>query len=103
MTTRVRAAKLHRCLNCPSDLVHPIEWEPTERDTWYVLLRCPECEVYRLGVFEQDTMDEFDRELDRGDDQLRAAYRRLVEENMAAEAARFERALGAGAILPEDF
>jgi len=103
MTTRARAAELHRCLNCPSELVLPIEWEPTERETWSVLLRCPECEVFRLGVFDQDTMDEFDRELDRGDDRLRAAYHRLVEENMAAEADLFERALAAGGILPEDF
>jgi hypothetical protein len=103
MNTRARACDPHRCLNCASALVHPIEWEPTEHETWSVLLRCPECEVFRLGVFEQDTMDEFDRELDRGDDRLRVSYQRLVEENMAAEADRFERALAAGAILPEDF
>lgn len=103
MTTRARTGELHQCLNCASALVHPVEWEPTGPAAWSVLLRCPACEVYRLGVFEQAAMDEFDRELDRGDDVLRAAYQRLVGENMAAEADRFERALAAGAILPEDF
>jgi len=66
-------------------------------------LRCPECEVHRLGVFEQVTLDAFDRELDRGDTALREAYVQAVRENMAAEAEVFAHALGAGAILPEDF
>ena len=59
--------------------------------------------MFRVGVFDQLTMDEFDRELDRGDQLLSAAYERVVAENMAAEAQRLERALEVGAVLPEDF
>ena len=103
MATQQRTAGLHECLNCPSELVHPVEWEPTKARTWSVLLRCPECEVYRAGVFDQEIMDAFDRELDRGDDELRSAYVQLAAENMSEETKRFSRALAADAILPEDF
>jgi hypothetical protein len=98
-----QVAGLHRCLNCASGLVHPVEWEPVGPDSWSVLLRCPDCEVHRAGVFEQPILDEFDRELDRGDELLRRHYVRRVRENMADEIERFAAALAAGAILPEDF
>jgi hypothetical protein len=94
---------LHECLNCGSAFVHPIEWEPSGEDTWSVLLRCPECEIHRLGVFDQATLDALDRELDRGDTALRDAYLTVVQENMTAEVEVFAHALSAGAILPEDF
>jgi hypothetical protein len=103
MTTREHTSTLHECLNCGSALVHPIEWEPSGEDHWSVLLRCPECEIHRLGVFDQATLDALDRELDRGDTALREAYIALVQENMAAEVEVFAHALTAGALLPEDF
>ena len=103
MALSQRTSALHECLNCPSELVHPVEWEPTGPRSWSVLLRCPECEVFRTGVFEQETMDAFDRELDRGEDLLRAAYLQLAADNMSEETRRFSRALEADAILPEDF
>jgi hypothetical protein len=103
MTTREQTGGLHRCLSCSSELVQPVEWEPTGPETWSVLLRCPECEVHRLGLFDQTLLDEYDVELERGSRQLRHAYLELVEENMADGIDRFARALEAGAILPEDF
>ena len=103
MALSQRITGLHECLNCPSELVLPVEWEPTGPRSWSVLLRCPECEVFRAGVFNQETMDAFDRELDRGDDELRSAYLQLAADNMSEETKRFSRALAADAILPEDF
>ncbi len=103
MTTREHTSELHECLNCGSELVHPVEWEPSGPESWSVLLRCPECEVHRLGVFDQPTLDAFDRELERGDVMLVDAYLELVRENMAVDVDRFAHALEAGAILPEDF
>jgi hypothetical protein len=103
MTTREQTAHLHECLNCGSGMVHPVEWEPAGEATWSVLLRCPDCEVHRLGVFEQPALDAFDQELERGDTALREAYGRLVRENMSAEVEVFAEALTVGAILPEDF
>jgi hypothetical protein len=101
--SEAQTGALHDCINCRSALVYPIQWEPAGGDQWSVLLRCPECEVHRLGVFSQADLDRLDEELDRGDAALRDAYAALVKENMAAEVEVFSRALTAGAILPEDF
>ena len=94
---------LHVCIECASDLVYPVQWEESGTDNWSVLLHCPNCDVYREGVFSQDTVEVFDEELDRGADLLAGDYRRLMRANMAEEIERFAGALAAGAILPEDF
>jgi hypothetical protein len=94
---------LHVCLECDSGLVYPVEWEEAGSENWSVLLHCPNCEVYREGVFCQDTVEAFDEELDRGADMLAGDYKRLMRANMAEEIERFVGALNSGAILPEDF
>jgi hypothetical protein len=100
---RTSTRSLHRCPNCASELVQPVEWEPKGEDSWAVVLRCPECEVHQSGVFAQADLDAYDEELDRGDALLRVAYMQLSAENMAIEADAFARAIQAGAVLPEDF
>jgi ribosomal protein S27E len=97
------AQDLHVCTECASTLVYPTGWEEAGDDSWQVVLRCPECETVREGVFAQDTVDNFDERLDMGTDALTADLRRLTRANMAAEADAFVAALEAGAILPEDF
>jgi hypothetical protein len=94
---------LHVCLECESGLVYPIEWEEADTENWSVLLHCPNCDLFREGVFCQDTVEAFDEELDRGVEQLADDYRRLMRANMAEENERFIGALHAGAIAPEDF
>ena len=94
---------LHVCMECSSDLVYPVQWEESGTENWSVLLHCPNCDVYREGVFTQDTVEVFDEELDRGADALARDYKRLMRANMAEEIERFVGALTAGAILPEDF
>jgi hypothetical protein len=103
MVTREQTSSLQRCLSCQSELVHPVQWEPAGPDSWSVLLRCPECELHRLGTFHQSVLDEYDDALARGDEQLRDAYVRLAMENMADDVERFAHAFRADAILPEDF
>jgi hypothetical protein len=103
MKTQAHATDLHRCLGCSAPFVQPVEWEPSGPDSWRVLLHCPDCDLYRAGDFEQATLDEFERELDRGEALLRAAYGQLVQENVAAEIDRFAHALAVDALLPEDF
>jgi hypothetical protein len=103
MTTREHTSELHVCLNCESPFVHPVEWEPAGPASWSVLLRCPNCEVHRLGVFPQTDLDAFDAHLDADDALLREAYEQVVRDNMQADADRLAHALAAGAILPEDF
>ena len=94
---------LHSCNSCGSNLVYPITWEEAGESSWAVSLRCPECEERREGVFNQDTVEAFDEELDLGTDALTSDYRRLCRANLAEEIDRFVAALDADAILPEDF
>jgi hypothetical protein len=94
---------LHVCMECASELVYPVQWEESGADNWSVLLHCPNCDLYREGVFSQDTVESFDEELDRGSDALARDYKRLMRANMAEEIECFVGALRADAILPEDF
>jgi hypothetical protein len=106
-TSGERAAEprqdLHVCIVCSSELVFPVRWEESGSENWAVLLHCPNCEVCREGIFDQDTVEAFERELDRGADELARDYARLLHVNMTHEIARFAHALKADAILPEDF
>ena len=95
--------ELHVCMECASELVYPVQWEESGPDNWSVLLHCPNCDVYREGVFAQETVECFDEELDRGADALARDYKRLMRANMAEEIERFVGALRADAILAEDF
>jgi hypothetical protein len=95
--------ELHVCMECASDLVYPVEWEESGDENWSVLLHCPNCDIYREGVFTQQTVEVFDEELDRGADALARDYKRLMRANMAEEIERFVGAIDTGAIVPEDF
>jgi hypothetical protein len=95
--------ELHICVECASELVYPLQWEEAGPENWNVLLHCPNCSLYREGVFSQETVECFDEELDRGADALARDYKRLMRANMADEIERFAGALAADAILPEDF
>ena len=95
--------ELHVCLDCAGEHVYPVEWEEAGPENWSVLLHCPNCGVYREGIFTQETVEAFDEELDRGADALARDYKRLMRANMADEIDRFAGALQTDAILPEDF
>jgi hypothetical protein len=94
---------LHVCVECDSELVYPVQWEEAGPENWSVVVHCPNCEIFREGVFTQENVELFDEELDRGADALARDYKRLMRANMADEIERFAGALEAGAILPEDF
>jgi hypothetical protein len=95
--------QLHVCPECASPLVYPVRWEEAGPQSWSVTLHCPNCDTYRDGVFTQSTVEAFDEELDRGQDDLLRDYQRLVHSNMAEYVERFAGALQVEAILPEDF
>ena len=95
--------ELHICIECSSQLVYPLQWEESGPVNWNVLLHCPNCDLYREGIFAQETVESFDEELDRGADTLARDYKRLMRANMAEEMERFVGALASDAILPEDF
>jgi hypothetical protein len=67
------------------------------------MLRCPNCEWHGSGVFEQEVVDRFDEQLDRGSQMLAEDLRQLMLVNMAEEVERFVSALDADFILPCDF
>lgn len=94
---------LHVCDNCRSTLVYPTEWDEAGPDHWRVELRCPNCEWYGEGIYDQETVEAFDDVLDQGIDVLLSDYRALVNSNMEDEIDRFAAALEADAILPSDF
>jgi hypothetical protein len=97
------ATDLHVCGTCESELVYPVDWDEASDTHWEVMLRCPNCEWSGTGVFEQDIVERFDEELDRGTEALVRDLKRLMQANMEDEIERFVSALQAGHIVTEDF
>lgn len=94
---------LHICGTCDSELVYPVDWEEAGETHWEVTLRCPNCEWSGIGVFEQDVVERFDEELDRGTEALVRDLKRMMQANMEDEIDRFVSALRDGHIVPDDF
>ena len=94
---------LHVCGGCDSAMVYPVEWEEAGATHWEVTLRCPNCEWTGCGVFEQELVERFDEELDRGTEALVRDLKQLMTANMEDEIERFCRALSDNHVLPEDF
>ena len=94
---------LHVCTECSSDLVFPVEWDEAGATHWEVTLRCPNCEWNGTGVFEQNLVERFDEELDRGTEALVRDLKRMMHANMEDEIERFVLALEGDHIVPDDF
>ena len=94
---------LHLCPDCDKGLVYPVEWEEASATHWEVELRCPNCEWSTVGQYDQETVDRFDEELDRGTEALVRDLKRLTRANMEEEVERFSSALSSDAIWPMDF
>jgi hypothetical protein len=95
--------ELHICPECDAGLVYPVEWEEVSPTQWEVEIRCPNCDFSEVGVHEQDVVDRFDDELDRGTAALVRDLKRLTRANMEEEIERFTKALHSNAIWPMDF
>lgn len=91
------------CPECGSDTVYPENWEENSRDDWLVTLCCPNCDHMREGIYDQASVEEFDVWLDDCQDELVAAYRTILRENMSAYVDKWVDALNADAIWPMDF
>jgi hypothetical protein len=94
---------LHVCFYCAGELVYPLDWAEAGPSQWRILLRCPECEATREGVFDQTTVECLDDELDRATGALVSDLQRVTHANMAEEIELFVRALDADLIVPSDF
>jgi hypothetical protein len=95
--------ELHRCGTCHGELVQPVDWSPLGKSYWQVTLRCPNCEWSGTGVFPQEVVERFDRELDRATELVIAELDRLGLESMAQDIPGFVAALADDHILPADF
>lgn len=99
-----RAAQLHICPECGSELVQPTCWEQAgDRAHWRVWRRCPECEWACQGVYGEDEIDAFDEQLDRGAHELADELRALEHANMSDMAEAFIAALDADLLGADDF
>jgi hypothetical protein len=96
-------APLHICFHCAGGLVYPLDWSEEGPRHWRIILRCPECESKREGVFDQAAVERLDDELDRGSSALLGDLRRMTHANMSEEIEFFARALDADLIMPSDF
>lgn len=95
--------QLNVCFHCAGELVYPLDWSEEGPRHWRIVLRCPECESRREGVFDQTTVERLDDELDRGSSALLGDLRRMTHANMSEEIEFFARALDADLIVPSDF
>jgi hypothetical protein len=91
------------CPECDRRLVYPVEWSEADATHWEVVLRCPNCEWSEIGLFDQETVDRFDAQLDDGTEALVRDLKRLTRANMEEEFERFASALASDAIWPMDF
>jgi hypothetical protein len=95
--------RLHVCFHCAGELAYPLDWCEEGPRHWRIVLRCPDCESLREGVFEQTAVESLDDELDRGASALLADLKRITHANMTDEIEFFVRALDADLIVPSDF
>jgi hypothetical protein len=101
--TPPEGTELHVCPGCDKRLVYPVQWSEASPTHWEVELRCPNCERLTVGLFDQDTVDRFDEQLDHGTEALVRDLKQLTQANMEEEIERFSSALASDAIWPMDF
>lgn len=94
---------LHVCPRCAGGLAHPLDWVEESPGRWRVLLRCPDCEELREGVFGQALVERLDEELDLATGAMLSDLRQITHANMVEELERFSRALELDLIGPSDF
>jgi hypothetical protein len=97
------AGQLHVCFHCSGQLAYPLDWAEEGPRHWRIVLRCPECESRREGVFEQAAVERLDDELDRAASLLLGDLKRMTYANMSEEVEFFIRALDADLIVPSEF
>jgi len=97
------AAGLEVCPACATDFVNPLEWSAIEDHSWWMLLRCAQCEHTREVTVANSEAERFDEALDRGADPIARAVRKLDLERMAATVESLIVALQRDLIGPADF
>jgi hypothetical protein len=96
-------APVHICPLCRGELVHPVSWERTGERSWALRLRCPDCETERAVTVGRAAVEDFNRSLYYGHQELARAAQEMSRRNFEEEAARLVAALELDLILPMDF
>ena len=94
---------LHVCPRCDGNLVNPLDWVEESPGRWRILMRCPDCDLMREGVFGQALVERLDEELDRATAAMLSDLKQLTHANMVEEIELFSRAMELDLIGPGDF
>jgi hypothetical protein len=94
---------LELCPACGTDFVNPVEWSAIEDHSWWMLLRCAQCEHSREVTVSNTEAERFDEALDSRADPIARAVRKLDLERMAATVESLIVALQRDLIGPADF
>lgn len=95
--------ELHLCPRCDGTLVNPLDWAEESPGRWRILMRCPDCDLMREGVFGQALVERLDEELDRATASMLSDLKQLTHANMIEEIELFSRAMELDLIGPSDF
>ena len=82
--SRSRPASLEYCAACGEDYVHPVEWTAVEDHSWWMHLRCAQCEHQREVVVGNAEAEAFDEALDRRADPIARTLHRIDVDSMRA-------------------
>ncbi|HSL95757.1 MAG TPA: hypothetical protein VLA35_07570 [Thermoleophilia bacterium] len=93
----------HVCPLCRSELVYPVDWQRTSDTAWQLRLRCPECETERDATLGRPEVEDYNRRLYYGSQELAQAAQEISRRNFEEEAAKLVAALELDLILPMDF
>jgi hypothetical protein len=98
-----REAGMHVCPSCDAPFLQPDGWTEAGPSHWHVNLFCPNCDWSGNGVFNDTAIERFDRELDKGAEEMLADLQQLTHAVMSDYVETFVEALRSDQILPEDF
>jgi hypothetical protein len=98
-----RGKHLHVCPDCFDGFVYPVTWTESGDDSWWLLLRCGGCGVWRDVVASNEAVAAFDRVLDEGIESISAEADRLERDALAEQADAFAKALDLDLLGAEDF
>jgi len=94
---------LEVCRACGTDFVVPLEWSPIEDHSWWMHLRCAQCEHTREVTVSNTEAERYDEALDTRADPIARAVRKLDLERMAVTVESLIVALQRDLIGPADF
>jgi hypothetical protein len=94
---------LHQCALCHAECVVPVWWESVDDHRWHMLLRCGACGTYRDVTAGDDVAHAYERDIERGTREIRAALERMDRDRMEVQAIAFVAALQCDLIDAEDF